>query len=249
MIQVAHRVFDILELLSQEIDREFRLGEIAEALDLNPSTCANILKTMVDRGYITKVYPHKTYTLGPMIYQLPQRRNYKRSLVHLAHPHMAQLAELQNETVVLTIIENGRFYIIDEVRSTRLPAIPFDPLYIRNIMSKVTTRVLLAHLEKPERETMLAGRQPEAGVTTASKVADDKLVEHQLDDIALQPVHCHADRHDVGYAAPIWQDGKVIAALGLYLPQNRAGSIDETQLTRSITACADAIGQSLLQSL
>ncbi|MDW7659574.1 MAG: helix-turn-helix domain-containing protein [Bacillota bacterium] len=247
MIQVAHRVFDILELLSREIDREFRLGEIAEALDLNPSTCANILKTMVDRGYVTKVYPHKTYTLGPMVYQLPQRRNYKRSLVHVAHPHMAQLAERQNETVVLTIIENGRFYIIDEVRSARLPAIPFDPLHIRNIMSKATTRVLLAHLGQPEREALLSGMQIVSGAAVTIKATDERLDERQLDEIAQQPVHCHADCHDIGYAAPIWQNDKVIAALGLYLPRSRSGSIDEAQLTQAITVCAEAIGQSLLQ--
>lgn len=246
MIQVAHRVFDILELLSRDIDREFRLGEIAEALELNPSTCANILKTMVDRGYVTKVYPHKTYTLGPMVYQLPQRRNYKRSLVHVAHPHMAQLAEQQNETVVLTIIENGRFYIIDEVRSARLPAVPFDPLHIRNIMSKATTRVLLAHLGKAEREALLADRQTMADAADARKATEEQLDESLLDEIVHQPVHRHADRHDIGYAVPIWQNGKVIAALGLYLPGSRSGSMDEAQLTGAITVCAQAIGRSLL---
>ena len=52
MIQVINRALNILELVSKERDREFSLSEIANSLNLNASTCANIIKTLVTRGYL-----------------------------------------------------------------------------------------------------------------------------------------------------------------------------------------------------
>ena len=53
MIQVINRALNILEILAQEPDKEFGLSEIATAVELNAGTCANILKTLVYRNYVT----------------------------------------------------------------------------------------------------------------------------------------------------------------------------------------------------
>ena len=52
MIQVIHRALDIVEFIARDPDKEFGLGEIAESLELNKGTCANIIKTLVNRGYL-----------------------------------------------------------------------------------------------------------------------------------------------------------------------------------------------------
>ena len=230
MIQVLHRAFDILELLASQIDREFRLGEIARELAISPSTCANIVRTLVSRGYVTKVHPHKSYTLGPMVFQLPHRRNYRLSLVQRARPHLETLAAQTVETVVLTILEQDRFYIIDEVRSDLLPPIPFDPLYIRDVMSKATSRVLLAHLPEEDRIRLLAPEQRQAWDSSCA-------------DIGGQAVHRHLDRSSAGFAAPIWQGDAVIASLGLYLPLSRLRQTDEKKLSEAVSQAARAISQ------
>ncbi|NLO36841.1 MAG: helix-turn-helix domain-containing protein [Clostridiaceae bacterium] len=228
MIQVLHRACDILELLASQIDREFRLGEIARELAISPSTCANIIKTLVGRGYVTKVHPHKSYTLGPMVFQLPHRRNYRLSLVQRARPHLEALATQTGETAVLTIQEQDRFYIIDEVRSDRLPPIPFDPLYIRDVMSKATTRVLLAHLPEDDRDRLLTPEQRQAW-------------NHSCAAISGQAVHRHLDRSSAGFAAPVWQGPAVVASLGLYLPLGRLRQTDEKKLSETVSQAAQAI--------
>ena len=243
MIQVAHRVFDILELLATNIDREFRLGEIADSLNLNHATCANILKTMIERGYITKVYPHKTYTLGPMVYQLPRGRNYQRSLVRAARPVMAQLAEQLQESVVLTILEQGRCYIIDEVKSLHLPAVQFDPLYIRGLDSKATTRVLLAHLSRTERESVRQLNPAEQ--VQAGQPANDADWHQMLDTVRSQAVHVYADGATIGLAAPVWRQGDMVAALGVYLPSERFRQLDRSRLDQQILAAAVSLSEHL----
>ncbi|WP_373515471.1 helix-turn-helix domain-containing protein [Persicitalea sp.] len=52
MIQVIHRALDLLELIAIEPNQPKALGELADTLGLNHGTCANILKRLVNRGYV-----------------------------------------------------------------------------------------------------------------------------------------------------------------------------------------------------
>ena len=51
MIQVVNRACDILEVLVETPDAPVGLGEVAGRVGLHAATCANILKTLVARGY------------------------------------------------------------------------------------------------------------------------------------------------------------------------------------------------------
>jgi DNA-binding IclR family transcriptional regulator len=70
MIQVLHRAFDILELCASDKEKAHTLSEIAEKLQLNPTTCANIIKTMVTRNYLEQVGYKKGYRLGAKAFHL-----------------------------------------------------------------------------------------------------------------------------------------------------------------------------------
>ena len=50
MIQVINRALNILEIIAHDHNKEWGLSEIANELELNHGTCANILKTLVQRG-------------------------------------------------------------------------------------------------------------------------------------------------------------------------------------------------------
>lgn len=54
MIQVINRSVDILEYVAEDIYRPKLLGNIAKDLNLNVATCANIVKTLIDRGLLKK---------------------------------------------------------------------------------------------------------------------------------------------------------------------------------------------------
>ena len=50
MILVLGKALNILDLLGKTPNREMALGEIAAALNMDRGTCANIIKTLADRG-------------------------------------------------------------------------------------------------------------------------------------------------------------------------------------------------------
>ena len=78
MIQVINRALNILEIIAHDHNKEWGLSEIANELELNHGTCANILKTLVQRGYVEQMGLKKGYKLGiwPINSRLPMNTTY-----------------------------------------------------------------------------------------------------------------------------------------------------------------------------
>lgn len=108
MIQVIHRALSILETIASSPKEDLSLSEIADSLQLNHGTCANILKTLVNRNYVEQVGTKKGYKLGYMAYQLTDSYTYYAELKEIAKPFVDKLRESINETIILSIIEGGK---------------------------------------------------------------------------------------------------------------------------------------------
>ena len=69
MIKVIDKALNILELLANEQNKKFQLGEIADTLKMDHGTCANIIKTLAARGYvdyITLNVPPRAFSNVPL---------------------------------------------------------------------------------------------------------------------------------------------------------------------------------------
>ena len=101
MIQVIHRAFNILELLAESTKTEISLSEVADTLHLNHSTCANILKTLVNRNYVEQVKSKGGYRLGYMVHQLTNSDPYDTRLLNISKLPLEILMSEINETIIL----------------------------------------------------------------------------------------------------------------------------------------------------
>src|SRR5574340_1645545 len=101
MIQVINRALDILEFLASEPERPKSLSEIAEKLDLNSGTCANIIKTLVNRRYVEKLDKKRGYFLGAKAYGLTGNDGYKKDLIGAAKEILEGLTKKLNENSLL----------------------------------------------------------------------------------------------------------------------------------------------------
>ena len=70
MIQVLNRAFDILEMCAKNAEKVYSLSEIADQLQLNRTTCANIVKTLVTRNYLEQTGYRRGYRLGSKVFHL-----------------------------------------------------------------------------------------------------------------------------------------------------------------------------------
>ena len=77
------------------------VSRIAKDLDINPSTCFNLLKTLVHERLVSFDHTTKTYTIGLGLVELAKGSLEKASYVRLMRPHMQELAERHNITTTL----------------------------------------------------------------------------------------------------------------------------------------------------
>jgi hypothetical protein len=113
LIKVLHKAFDILENMSAHKDRAFSLTELAEMIGEKPTTCANIVKTLCDRGYLCRTEP-RGYTLGPVAQGLNYVDLADTKLVESSREPMTRLVQKYGASGVLAVLRRGKKKILDD---------------------------------------------------------------------------------------------------------------------------------------
>ncbi|WP_330252832.1 helix-turn-helix domain-containing protein [Nocardia sp. NBC_00565] len=110
------RVVDVVELLARRGNVRLRYSDIARELDLTLATTHTILKTLCDRGWVTRDPAGKAYTLGPGLAVVAAAVN-TRPFVEAARAAAVELAaefgyaasvtEKVADSLVITAFEGG----------------------------------------------------------------------------------------------------------------------------------------------
>lgn len=243
MIQVIHRALNMLEFIAQHPQRDFSLTEIADQHQLNHGTCANILKTLVTRGYVEQLGHKKGYRLGAMAYHLTRNPAYKRDLIAAANAPMQHLTQAVNETSLLAIVLNDRRITLHSVECDH--DIQARGNVDRPVYDSATGRLLLAY--RPDIEQVRFARtyglptdELWPGITT-----EDQLVEAlaQLREAGLSIVV--TNRQIVGLAVPVQQRGATVAALGVFLPEIRYTDAHRDEIIRELKVAGGQVSGAL----
>lgn len=217
------RAMRILEMLGENPQRTFSLSDISLSLSLDKGTCANILKTLSSCGYVQQEAPRCGYKLGYRLYNLTGRPVENEELTKIARRDIDMLGESLNETALLSIVRNDRRVVL-------YSTVPNRDIFVRtsvdkSLFSACTGRVIIAHYTPSHLEKLLirlglpgrhewpeiyASPHPEQALVTA-------LTEIRRDGYAL-----HHDANGIaGFAAPLFKEGHVAGAVGVYLPDSR----------------------------
>lgn len=219
MIQVIHRALDIIEFVARDRNKEYRLGEISESLGLNKGTCANIMKTLVNRGYLEQSGKKRGYKLGSGAYSLTGNLFLKEELLQASGEPMKELQGKLNECCILAVIKDNMRHTLHKVSSTQeLQVITNNEE--KHVYLTATGRMILACMEHQERELFIQ----KYGLPEKmwEGVRDKHQLIKELDGIKAEQLAIHYDgAHVVGVAAPVFKKAKVIASLGVYLPEVR----------------------------
>jgi IclR family transcriptional regulator, KDG regulon repressor len=214
------KAFQILQFLSDAPQAVHPLGRIAEALQLNKATCAHVLRKLTDLNYVEQLGPRKGYRLGPMAYALSRKGPYRRDLVAVAEPVMDHLAEGVREAVLLIMLRGATRFTLCHVQCDREVRVDESVTADTNVYATVTGRLLLSHASADDLDTFvdrngLPGEQwPE--VRTMSDLVS-ALAEIRASGGPLVV----ARDETAAIACPVHEDGRMVAALGLYLPKFR----------------------------
>ena len=109
--------FAILELLANE-DRPLGVSEIARHMGTAKSGVHHVLQVMREAGWIRQT-EHGHYECSLKLWELGQRLTDRIDLLRLAAPAMRQLAAETQETVHLSILDNGDVLYLEKFESTQ----------------------------------------------------------------------------------------------------------------------------------
>lgn len=128
------RALDVLELLGRNPSSPMRYVDIVRELALNQGTAHSILKTLVDRGWVSRNPDDKTFTLGPAAAAFGAKADQARPLLQAVRGAAQELAlelgfpasvvELVNGELMITAVYPGSGEGPMPVRGTCVPYAP-----------------------------------------------------------------------------------------------------------------------------
>lgn len=243
MIQVINRALNILEVIAHDHNKEWGLSEIADELELNHGTCANILKTLVQRGYVEQMGLKKGYKLGYMAYRLTASNEYNVQLINATKVLIDSLANRINETVILSHIKNGKRIIVYEALCNQEIQIRTTPE--SSVYRATTGRMILAHYSPKELKDFISM----VGMPTAEdwpEIANEAELIQSLNDTRKKNIEITWNsNHVVGLATPIFKKNKIIASLGVYLPDIRFSKAERNFIIKEMLQTTELINNKI----
>jgi DNA-binding IclR family transcriptional regulator len=241
MIQVINRAIDILEYISNDLERPKLMSHIAEDLNLNTATCANIIKTLVNRGLIKKADHEKGYILDTGLLEIANGSFEFKDILNKAHQEMEKALNLVNENNLIAILKKNQRIVLQRKNSTQMvQALTADE---KNAYDSSTGRLLIATL--PDKDLQLFIKRYGLPSKTLWPGAETKakFIE-QIELIKKQGYALIEDTGQiVGIACPIYKKNKVIASFSIYMPSFRYNDLLKEKMIATAKEVAHRISE------
>ena len=245
MIQSIIKAMNIIEFLAMNPHREVPLKDIANALDMDHATCANIIKTLASRGDVQQSAPRCGYKFGYMFYKLTGTAMVHEELTKIAREDVEKLGRETNESAILSIIKNDKRIVLFYTSPDRELIVRTN--VDKSVYSANTGRVILANYTQDHLEKfIIRNRMPTEDEWPAIYKSDNPDLEFRRRLNKIRKMGYEVDfapNGIVGFAAPLWRKGHVVGSVGIYLPATRLS--DEQEMLDRLLATADSINRKL----
>ena len=247
LVQSVDRAIDILEAMSAS-GREMQLGEIAEAVGLNISTCHHLVGTLVARGFVGRSLHNRSYFLGHRILELSNARVLQFNLVERAAPDLRRLSDATRETVHLAVMQGVELITLTKIESPQAVRVGTDMIGKANAMHATATgKAVLAWLPEQETDriietTGLAEFTPRT--CTSSEVLKDELRHVRRRGFAIDDEEFQSGVYCIGCAVRDAAGG-VIASISCSMPKSRATKSQQMFIRRHIIECTRSLSEIL----
>ena len=240
MIQVIERVFTVLEELS--LDGEVSLEALAKVSTLNKATLCNILRTLIELGYVQRSRPSH-YCLSERFHFLVQRETIPADELDTLRSAVFSLAEETEESGVLATLRGERIAVVTQAQYPRTIMVNTHEIYAAlSLYHSVSGRILVACLPAEERRHLCQrvgfpkGQWDGIGTFTALEEVCANIRRDQLS------VMENPQQEIVSFAVPVTRLGRIFS-LGLTMPLPRCPSRRRREIISCLRKCALSISK------
>ena len=218
MIQVVERVFTILEELS--LDGEVSLESLAKLTGLNRGTLCNILRTLIELGYVVRSRSSH-YELTSRFRELVNGVHFSENEKALFRQTVDSLAESTGESGVLAVRRGDRVAVVTQAQHPRVLMLNTMEIYAAlSLYHSVSGRILVSYMEQDAR-TALCSRTGFPGTEWDDIESLQELGKAcskiRRDGISIMK---NPEQGIIAFAVPVfWNTG--VMSLGLTMPISR----------------------------
>lgn len=247
-VQSVERALTIIEALA-EYGVPVSLGDLAEKVNLKPSTVHRLLSTLIVRGFVVQD-ENSHYKLSMKLFHIGNSATYAIDIKKIAAPIMLELLDKCNETVNLAVLDHGEVVYIDQLESNNIVIVKMfarvgnhGPAYCTG-----SGKVLLAGLTPEELNRYICTSELQR--FTSDTITDSDMLAKELARVRKDGYALDLGERDEGVrciAAPIKNhEDQVVAALSVSGPSMRmTASYINNELTPMVTELAGRISEKL----
>ncbi|MFV3402683.1 IclR family transcriptional regulator [Pseudomonas sp. NY15463] len=228
--------------------RSMNLAEVAEAAGINKSSAQRMIHTLEALGYVSKHPQNRRFQLTPQVMEIGYNYLAADTLVDVANPFLAELAQTTGETTNLTEpVRTDMLYVARFVGPKFIPIhLPIGsriPMYC-----SASGRAYLSLLEDDEVLALLAASELQRHTQytrTATQAILDAIAEVRHKGYAINSEELFLG--DMAVAAPVRNSqGRPVASVHVVAPTSR-WSVEEAErrLAPAALECARAISNSI----
>lgn len=214
MIQSVQKAMQILSVISNGKNEPVTLAQIAQITGFPKPTCAHIVETLCQSGYIEHVSRSEGYRLGLAVYHLTRYGRYGEELIALCRPVLKWMESNSQAAALLTVIRNQQKFIIDYVDTGKHLFPEYQQVRTDDIYRTAGGRVILAHMDRDQLMDIYHkyGAPPQGvweGVTSFDTLC------RELERLRTQPVVAVRNSSAIGNACALMHGASCLGAVGL----------------------------------
>ncbi|MCP1625199.1 IclR family transcriptional regulator [Pseudomonas sp. LABIM340] len=229
-------------------NRTMNLAEVAEAADITKSSAQRMIHTLEALGYVSKHPQTKRFQLTPQVMEIGYNYLAADTLVDVANPFLAELAQTTGETTNLTEpVRTDMLYVARFVGPKFIPIhLPIGsriPMYCT-----ASGRAFLSALSDDEVLELLQGSDLSSHTQYTRTSLEEILAE--IAEIRRKGYAINSEElflGDMAVAAPVRNSqGRPVASVHVVAPTSRWTREDaERRLAPAAIECARAISTSI----
>ena len=240
------RAVDVLERLARQ-PKGMRLAELTRETGIPKSTLFRILSTLEERRCVTLDEERGTYRLGLKLGELGNAFLNQSDLYNAATRRMRRLAEECEESVFLSVLDDGAVVYVRRIES------PKSAVVVRKLGQRApayctaTGLAMLAFLPREEAEDVLDAQEMQAftaHTTTSRSTLREKLEQVRQEQVAV--VDGEYNPALLCVAAPILNErGRPSAALTVAVLASQASAEQVATLQEQVREAAQEVSAEL----
>ena len=219
-INSVKKCMRILSAIADGKGEAVSLGSIAARTELPKPTCAHILRTLIDDGYVVRLSRTEGYLLGPALHYLTRYGRYEEELIELCRPVMRWIERTTHATAVLSVIKSARKFIIDYADNEQRLFAEHTRMRMGDIYRTATGRAILAEMRRDELEDIysrLGNPEPDhwSEVTSFETLTAELARIRRERIVVTQRATGEGEKNAAGYGRALFRDGRCVGAVGI----------------------------------